>query len=223
MFGISVHIGTLRFDEVSTFFTDLFVALIAAYSAYKISQIPGESLAKKFLVFHFITLALSTFLGGLLGHSLLHLTGIYGKFPGWLLSIVSIFALELFVLRVGGSQVKPTGYRLSYALAAALVLSCTLLTLVSRKFIWVELHTVYGLLLLTGTYGIILIRKKIFATTFKWFWGGIGATFLAGVVFTIKLSINSDYFNHLDLSHLFLGLSTVCFYKGAKSFLTETV
>ncbi|MHB1279273.1 MAG: DUF6962 family protein [Bacteroidia bacterium] len=221
MFGESIHLGSLRLDEPSSLLTDLVVALIAAYAAYQLAKIPGEKGGKKLLLVHFICLSLATFFGGLLGHSLLHATGPYGKLPGWLFSIASIFALEIFVLRIGAGVVKQRGYTFSYALSAALVISCTIMTIISLKFFWVMLHTVYGLLLLTGIYGIILIRKKRFARTFLWFWAGIGATLLAGLVFVLELS-PSKTLSPMDLSHLILGLSTWCFYLGGKNFLIET-
>lgn len=221
MTGESFQIGSLRFDELSSLLTDLAVALIAAYAAYQLAKIPGEQGGKKLLLVHFICLSLATFFGGLLGHSLLHATGPYGKLPGWLFSIASVFALEIFVLRIGASVVKQRGYTLSYALSAALVISCTILTIISLKFFWVMLHTVYGLLLLTGIYAIILIRKKRFARTFRWFWAGIGATLLAGFVFIMKLS-PWDLLSSMNLSHVILGFSAWFFYLGGKYFLNET-
>lgn len=221
MFGESIHLGSLRFDELSSFLTDSLVALIAAFAAYKLAKIPGEQGGKKLLLVHFICLSLATFLGGLLGHSLYHVTGPYGKLPGWLFSIASVFALQIFVLRIGASVVKQRGYTFSYALSAALVISCTIMTIISLKFFWVMLHTVYGLLLLTGIYGIILIRKRRFALTFKWFWAGIGATLLAGLIFVMDLS-PIKALSSMDMSHLFLGLSTWFFYLGGINFLVET-
>ncbi|HCS21120.1 MAG TPA: hypothetical protein DIW47_11280 [Bacteroidetes bacterium] len=221
MFGDSIYLGSLRFDELSSFLTDTLVALIAAFAAYKLAKIPGEAGGKKLLLIHFICLALATFLGGLLGHSLLYATGLYGKLPGWLFSIASVFALEIFVLRIGAGVVKQRAHTFSYALSAAMVVSCTILTIISLKFVGVMLHTVYGLLFLTGIFGIILIRKKSFARTFQWFWAGIGATLLAGLIFVMDLS-PTELLSSMDLSHLFLGLSTWFFYLGGKNFLLET-
>lgn len=221
MLGESIHLGAFRLDEISYLLTDLLIAAIAAYAAYNLAKIPGEKGSKKLLLVHFICLSLATFLGGLFGHSLLHATGPYGKLPGWLFSIASVFALEIFVLRVGAGSVRQRAFTFSYALSAALVISCTILTIISLKFLWVELHTVYGLLLLTGIYGIILIRKKRFARTFQFFWMAIGVTMLAGLVFALNLW-KSDMLSPMDLSHLLLGLSTWLFYLGAKNFLIET-
>lgn len=221
MFGESIHLGTLRLDEISSLLTDLVVALIAAFAAFKLAKMPGETGGKKLLLIHFICLSLATFLGGLLGHSLLYATGPYGKLPGWLFSLASVFALEIFVLRIGAGVVKQRGYTFSYAMSAALVISCTILTIIWLNFFWVELHTLYGLLLLTGIYGIILIRKKRFALTFKWFWAGIAVAIAAGLIFILRIT-PAENIRPMDLSHLLLGLSAWFFYLGGKHFLLET-
>jgi len=50
---------------------------------------------------------------------------------------------------------------------------------------------------------------------------GIGFSALAATIFALKLA-PMEWFNHLDLSHVFLGFATWCFYLGGKELLQST-
>ncbi len=221
MKGPSLFIGSLEIAEFMGTLTDILLAILAFYFAKKLSALNGESGSRKLLLWHFYLLGSSTLLGGILGHGFLYALGMPAKIPGWLLSIGSVFALELVVLRLVGAHIPKRLYLFSAALATALFISSSILCIWSLKFMWVGLHTGFGLLLLIGGYGIFMIRKKLFVKVFQRFWLGIGFSVIAAVIFALKLA-PMEWFNHLDFSHVFLGLSIWYFYLGARELLQIT-
>ncbi len=221
MKGPSIFIGSLEIAEFMGTLTDILLAFLSLYFANKLSKMGGESGTRKLLLWHFYLLAFSTFVGGVLGHGFLYALGMTAKIPSWLTSIASVFALELVVLRLVGAHIPKKFYLFAAALASALALSTSILSIWSMKFLWVGVHTAFGLLFIVGGFGFVMIGKKLFTQVFVYFWLGIGFSALAALIFVLKIA-PMNWFNHLDLSHLILGLATSFFYLGAKELLKAT-
>jgi len=160
MKGPSIYIGSLEIAEFMGTFTDILLAVLSFYLANKLSNMGGESGTRKLLLWHFYLLAFSTFVGGVLGHGFLYALGITAKIPSWLTSIGSVFALELVVLRLVGTHIPKKFYLFSAALASALALSTSILSIVGLTFLWVAVHTAFGLLFIVGGSGVFMIHAK---------------------------------------------------------------
>lgn len=221
MKGPSIFIGTLEIAEFMGTFTDILLAILCFYIATKLSKMSGERGSRKLLLWHFYLLGFSTLIGGIVGHGFFYVFGMQGKIPNWLLSNASVFALELVVLRLVGAQIPKKLYLFAASLSTSLFIACSVLGIWSLKFMWVMAHSAYGLLFIVGGFGIFMIRKNLFTLVFKRFWIAIGFSFVAALVFALKLA-PMKWFNHMDLSHVFLGLSFWFFYLGGKELLRST-
>jgi len=219
--GPSLFFGPLEIAEFTGTLTDILLALLSFYFAKKLQSMKGESGSRNLLVWHFTLLGLSTLIGGLLGHSFLYYFGMAGKIPGWVLSLASVYALELVVLRLVGAHIPKKFYLFSAALASSLFIATTLVCFMSTKYLWVALHNAFGLLLIVGGFGIYMIRKDLFKNVFSYFWIGIGLSALAATVFGVGISIHT-WFNYMDLSHVIIGFATWCNFLGAKELLKQT-
>lgn len=221
MSGPAIEIGSLRIDEFMGTLTDVLVALFSFFLYTKLKQLGGEKGTRALLLNHFLLFAIGTFLGGVLGHGFLYFIGPYGKLPGFVLGIIAVFLLELAILRIAGAQLKPGAYRMWYSMSIAVALSCIILTFWSPKFMWTALHAVYGILIVVGGLSIHMLSRKLFVPAFKNILIGIGVTLLSSLIFVLKISPHT-WFNQLDFSHLFLGIATWFFYRGAKHLLENT-
>ncbi len=210
----SLEIAGIRIDEFSTTLTDILVALFCFYAAYVLQAYRKKHKSGSLLIWHFVFLGLGTFLGGVMGHGFLYALGMTGKLPGWLFSMISVLCLEGFVLEQLHRQVRPVWFNTFFSLILINFIVFALLAVSGLSFIWVEVHTVAGLLLFVGGAGLWMIRKGRMKKMFIRFWQGIAAAFLAALVFVLKISLHR-WFNHLDISHVFLGISAWYFYRGA--------
>ncbi|MDX5320620.1 MAG: hypothetical protein LPK45_05950 [Bacteroidota bacterium] len=221
MKGPSLDFGSFQVEEFTGTLTDIVIAVIAFYAYYRIKIASGEKGTRELLSWHFLLLGMGTLLGGILGHGFGTFLGSMGKLPGWLLSIVSVFMLELTLIRLSGSFFSPKAYRLLYSLSLSIGLACFLLTAWSQRFFWVGMHTAYGLLFVVGLLGFKLWMKNYFRRAVRHFWIAIACSACAAAVFGLKIS-PLLWFNHLDLSHVFFMGSTWFFMLGGLSLLKET-
>ncbi|MBI1221401.1 MAG: hypothetical protein GC180_02260 [Bacteroidetes bacterium] len=204
-----------------TTLTDVILAAFIFNWYLQLRKLNGESGTRKLLLRHFLFLSIATFLGGVMGHGFLYVFGPYGKLPGFALSIIAVFMLELAVIRLSGSHLKPGFYRALYSLALAISLSCLTLSFWSPKFVWVAFQSTFGLLFVTGGLSWMMIRKRIFRDAFVQIWRGIAFSIAAALVFAFRYDFHV-WFNHKDFSHIFLILSSWFIFKGAKNLLENT-
>ena len=60
----------------------------------KLNALPQRSQVQGLFKYYFLSMSLATFLGGVLGHALLHYVPFYLKLPGWITSMLSVALLE---------------------------------------------------------------------------------------------------------------------------------
>ena len=83
----------LNLVEPNAFIGDYILGFLAIYLAIKINRLNSPLLFFKNWKLFFVTLGTGFFLGGI-GHSMFLYFGVYGKYSGWLLSIISVTYLE---------------------------------------------------------------------------------------------------------------------------------
>jgi hypothetical protein len=90
-------------------------------------------------------MAVATTVGGILGHGFLYLTGMYGKLPGWYISMLAIAFFERgAILHARGLMPAAWGKFFSI-LNYVEVAIFMLLTFKTLNFRFVEIHATYGL------------------------------------------------------------------------------
>jgi hypothetical protein len=90
----------------------------------------------------------------------------------------------------------------------------------SWSFVVVEVHTAYGLLLNVTILEYINYKKTGSALSIKLIYGiGIAMVAVLCHIFQFAYSV---WFNHIDLSHVFMALSMYVIYKGISLYETTT-
>lgn len=208
----SVFLFGIEVSEPVTTVTDLMVAAICFYAFVQLRGLSSGNAAQRHMAQYFLFLGLGTSLGGLLAHGFHHLFSIYWRIPGWLLSIVGIYFLMLAVLRYG-FELLHRQYHLAKVGAKVLAGIFTLLLLWQLTVLPVVAFTgVVLLVVIVPINGLLYWQRKDRASV--WMLLGVVSTLLAATAFLGPIDIDK-WFNHVDLSHIFMAASAYLFYLGA--------
>ncbi|MFN3342769.1 MAG: DUF6962 family protein, partial [Flavobacteriales bacterium] len=200
--------------EPFTVLTDLVITAVCIFGWFKLKERSKTEKVIMLLRWFLLTMGLATMVGGVLGHGLLYLTGMKGKIPGWYISMISVAFFERAVI-MHARPVLNKGMGnffswLNYAeLAAFMVLAA-----VTLKFIYVELHAVYGLFIMAFSLEIFVYVKTRDKGSVYFFI----ATFFAAasaVSHAFRFGIN-EWFNHNDVSHIGMAIAVYFYYLGGK-------
>ena len=237
----------LRIDEPITTLTDLMVSFVCFYAFYKLNKIDVKNKVHQYLTYYFLSMGIATAIGGIVGHGFLYLfdaqwkppeqfikviAKIFGdnllkdianpwKLPGWLTSMFSIALVE----RASIEYARPLINRKVGTFFAWLniieLLTFVTITFLTLNFFFVEVHSAYGLLIVVSSFNMavfIKTRKK----GSKLFLIAVGFSAIGALFFMNKWGL-SPWFNHFDISHVFMTFSAICFYNGAKEILYDPV
>jgi len=158
-------------------------------------------------------MGLATAIGGLIGHGFFYLFSFEWKLPGWLTSMISIGLVERAVILYARKLIpKKVGDVFAWLNIIELAIFVTL-TFTTLNFFFVEAHATYGLLFVVSSFSLVVYLKTksrgsllfLFAVAFS----AVGA-----LIFMNKWGIG-PWFNHFDISHVFLAFSAWFFYKGS--------
>jgi len=216
----SIFIFGLRLDEPVTTITDLFISAVCFYAYFRLTKLAERQKLHQFLRFYFLSIGIATFVGGIIGHGLLYIFSFPWKLPGWLTSMLSVALIERASIEHARKLISP---RLARTLAWSNVLELlTFMTLTfsSLNFIFVEIQTTYGLLVVVASLNIF-IYSRTRSQGSKLFLIAVGFSALGALVFMNKWSIHM-WFNYLDLSHVLLTISAIFFYKGSRIIILNT-
>ena len=161
---------------------------------------------------YFLLMGSATVLGGFFGHAFFYAFGLPFKIPGWSLSMCAVTLLPLASLPIakpwlGSGSTTPLSILLITELLAMMVLS-----IVTVNFKWVEIHSTIALVTLFFLHSYVFVMTK--STGSLMFVLAVMVISLSAVVFTTKISLG-PWFNHLDISHVFMAAGTYLFYRGA--------
>ena len=102
---------------------------------------------------------IGNFFGGLLGHALQAQLGVIWKLPGWIMSMLAISVLQLATARYASSLLTN---RFTHYVNIANIIELTILgtiTVGSLNFMYVQLHSAYGLGLIVLPLHFYLFKK----------------------------------------------------------------
>ena len=206
--------------EPITFFGDLLIAAFCFYFAYKILKMNTKVRFYNYWRWFFISFGIAIILGGL-GHLLYNYTGAFGKWFGWLGSLISSIFLEMaFISIYPNPKVKKMLYLISYV---KLVLMFTI-ELVILSFADIDKNQALGLIVPSinsfigiGFYAgyIGYYYQQTISENFKYFWIGVLVLFPTTALQIFKINPH-QYFDRNDLSHIILILSLILFYQAIK-------
>lgn len=237
----------LRIDEPITTLTDLFVSFVCFYAFYKLNKIDVKNRVHLYLRYYFLSMGIATAVGGLIGHGFLYLFEaqwnspekivqfigkIFGdellkdianpwKLPGWLTSMFSIALVERASIEYARPLINNKVGTFFAWLNVIELLTFVTITFTTLNFFFVEIHSAYGLLIVVTIFNLTVYLKTKKRGS-KLFLMAVGFSAIGALFFMNKWGIG-PWFNHYDISHLFMTFSAIYFYKGAKEILNDPV
>lgn len=210
-----IFIGSTRIQEPITVLTDLIFCGVCFYAYFKTKGISSIRAIKLYNLF-FLATGFSTMVAAIIGHAFLYHFGQDAKIYGWVLGVFAIsfaqFAALYHTKSLLGNQVFK---KLFIAFCIEIVLSL-IAVFYFWTFIIVIIHTAIALLVVVTTLEYKKY-KKTKSQLSKYMMIGVGILILAILSHVLKIDI-SKWFNHLDLSHVFMTISMYTMYYGVSNF-----
>ena len=209
----TVDLFGFQIMEPVTAATDLLVSGVCLYAFLKIRKGTNNLPSVNLLKYYFLTLAVATAYGGIIGHALQHVLSFGWKVPGWLISMLSIALIERAAILHAKPILRP-GIGKFFAILNIIELSVLVsVVLLTLNFFFVEAHAFYGLLIVVSSFELF-IYIKIKDEGSKLLLVAVFISALAATVHLTQFSIHI-WFNHLDLSHVLMAMAAYVFYLGA--------
>src|SRR3989339_975282 len=219
----SIVIANIRIDEPVTVLTDLLVSGVCFYAYFKLRAISEKIKLHYYLKLYFLTMGIATLLGGVIGHGFLYffneitntsLPVSPWKLPGWYVSMFSIAMLERAVIERSKILVPKRVGWFSSRLNIVELLTFMIITGFSLNFFFVEVHSAYGLLIVTSSFSFLIYTKTRHSGS-KRFLLAVGLSAISALVFMNQWGFDK-WFNHFDISHTIMALGAWFFYRGAR-------
>jgi len=209
----SIHLSGIRIDEPVTTLTDLLVAGISLFAFFQLLKKPTESRLHHYLRYFFLGMGLSTVMGGLIGHGFLYLFSTPWQLPGWLAGMIAVALLEQASIEQSSKLIRPGLSKLLTWLNITELMILMVITIMTIDFIFVVIHTAFGLLAIVASLHIYLwMRTRDPGSIY--FLVAIGITAISIPIFINQWTIH-HWFNHFCICHSLIAISMWFFYKGA--------
>lgn len=215
----SIHLLGIQIDEPITTLTVLLVSFICFYAYIRLRLIPVKNRVHFFLRYYFLSMGYATAIGGIIGHAFLYALPFEFKLAGWITSMFSIMLLERASIEYALPLIKNRiGTIFKWVNFIEL---CTFITLTCYflDFSFVEVHSAYGLLIVVASLNIyVFIKLKTVGS--KLFLIAVGFSAVAAIIYMNKWSA-SVWLNFNDISHIFMSISALFFYYGARRIIID--
>lgn len=210
----SIEIFDITIMEPMVTFTDLWITAVCLYALIKLIKLNKKGKVHQYMRWYFGIMALATFLGGVLGHAFQYAVGLEWKLPGWLISMLSVMAVERASIMHAQPVInKKFGKFLEVANVVEL-LTFAVITFYTLNFFFIQVHSAYGLGLIVLPLHFLVYWRTRNEGSRTFFLTVIFAT-LAAFFYTSEIGLHT-WFNHLDLAHTVMAISMYCFYRGAR-------
>lgn len=218
----TIYIGNLRFDEPVTTITDLIVSFVCFYAFFKLNKISQNIKLHNYLKIYFLSMGIATFCGGVIGHGFLYFFENLGdsdlpvspwKLVGWYTSMISIALLERAVIQRSRILTPPRVGKMFSIINVVELITFMTITGITLDFFFVEVHSAYGLLIVTLSFSAFIYYKTRHKGSLR-FLIAVGFSAIAALFFMNQWGI-SKWFNHLDISHSLMAIGAWFFYRGA--------
>jgi hypothetical protein len=214
----TIYIGGLRIDEPITTVTDFLFIGVCFYAFYKTKHLSNDKGMNLYRWFFLLT-GFSSLVAALIGHAFLYYFGWEAKIYGWVTGIISISFSQFAALHHTRSSISPQLFK-AYRIANYIeIFSVSVLLFVVYSFVIVEIHSAYSLVI-NVTILECLHYKKTKSPVSKSMIIGVGIAVVAVMCHIFKIAF-SVWFNHMDLSHIFMALSMYMMYKAICSYPSE--
>src|SRR5690606_15052511 len=111
------------------------------------------------VLLYFLLMGIATLIGGIIGHGFLYALSFYWKLPGWLLSMLAINFLERVMIRFSKPVLTSGGAKFFSWFNVAELVVFAALAFGTLDFLYVEIHSTYGLLVVVFGFCIFNLRR----------------------------------------------------------------
>jgi len=209
----------IKINEPFATLTDLLVTIVCLWAFFMLNKLKRKDLAFKYFNFFFLTMAIATFFGGILGHAFINEINFAWKLPGWITSMLSISLLERASIKHAKKYLHKTVAKFYEILNIVELLVVMTVTFSTLDFYWVEIHSGFGLLVV-----ILPIQLFTFIKTKNkgslLFLSGVGMALISAFFFMNQISLN-EAINYLAISHFFMAIGSYVFYLAAKKVVSD--
>lgn len=210
LFGLVIHTPI-------TAITDVFISIICFVAYHKLNTLPSQGEVHRLFKYYFLSMSMATFLGGVIGHALMHYLPFYMKIPGWITSMLSVALLERAVIQHTRRLINPKVGTFFSWLNIIELLTFMVLSLVTLNFQFVLAHAAYGMaIVVTGFTGFIYFKERSLGS--KQILLAVLVCSIGAFFFVFKIGLHM-WFNHVDISHVFMMAGSVLYYKGCKKLI----
>jgi hypothetical protein len=215
-----IFIAGLRIQEPVTMITDVLVGIVCYIGFLKIRSWGRKETIFQCFKYYFLFMAIATCAGGIIGHGFLYKLSFFWKLPGWLISMFSITFIERASIEMCAPILSPRFTKVLRIINIVELLCFALAAFTTLNFLFVQIHSTYGLLFVVASLQAINYRRTkqkgsrmmLLATL---------VLIMALVTFILKLSI-SVWFNHKDLAHIFMAIAAYISFQSVKLMRKET-
>ncbi len=210
-----IELFGVKILEPVTTFTDIIVAAVCFYAFFKMLQHRRNEKVFVFLRYYFLTMGIATLFGGLIGHGFLYYFSFGWKLPGWITSMFSIMLVE----RASIEHARPlinlrtaNAFRIVNTIELITFMAITMYTL---NFRFVEIHSGYGLMIVVLSLQLYVYLKTR-NTGSGYFLIGVFFAAVSALFYMNEIALHT-YFNHYDISHVFMAIAAWFFYVGTRN------
>ena len=207
-----IEIFGIRVMEPVTSITDILVAATCIYAYARLRKAKLQSRTALFMEWYFLTMAAATFFGGMIGHAFLYAVNEYWKLLGWFISMASIALIERAAIQHATRLISPTLGKTFLIINIVELLTFMVITAVTLHFRFVQIHIVYGLLVVVFSFQLFVYLKTRDVGS-KIFLRAIAVLIVAGFIFNYPIVLHK-WFNHRDFAHILMAIGTIIFLKG---------
>jgi len=212
----------LNLVEPNAFIGDFILGVFAIYFAIKIYRLNSPMPFFKNWILFFVMLGTSFFLGGI-GHIMFLYFGVYGKYSGWLLSIISVTYLEaaIFSIHPNTEKGKMLLVISKIKMFVAIILEIGVLLFVNltndpQRGLWVPLiNSGIGFIFCLGY--ISHKYQKIITNSFRILKIGLALMVPAAIIQYFKISIY-PWLDRNDIGHFLLVITFFMYWKAIKGY-----
>lgn len=203
----------IRVQEPVTTITNLIISAACLYAFWRLykEQIPGNTVI--YMKLYFVTMGMATFIGGLIGHGFLYAFDQHWKLLGWFLSMVSITLIERSAIEYAKRLINPVLSKIFLIINLVELFIFMAITAFTLHFRYVEIHCIYGLLVVVFSFHLFIYLKTKDKGSRYMLYTVVVLTF-AAFVFNYPIIVHT-WFNHRDLAHILMTISTILLLQGA--------
>lgn len=206
----------IRIQEPVTTLSDLLISIACFYAYALVKKRTKPMRVNLYMQYYFLLMGIATLWGGFFGHGFAYVVGFYGRMPGWYLSMLSIMFFERASIEHARPYIKESLIKYLLIINILELILMATLTTITLDFIYVQAHSVYGVLFVVFSFQLYtFIKSKDKGSKIALY--GVAIVSVAAIIYNYPLII-SKWFNHLDFAHLLMAIATFVFLKACLNF-----